>query len=225
MYLLDQCDHAGIWEVDFELAGYFCNGIDEQEIRNIFSKQFIEFDNQKRWLIKDFIEFQYGTLKNNANIHKSVIQRLKKFDLLNYVEYENDGIIIPSSSDMVKDKRMVKRKDKRKEQNSKKLQLEKIDLDALITEFPNVDVAAEFEKWQDWMLSKGKTYKNYNSAFKNWLRSDWVQTKEVSKKRKLICPVHEKRTALAERDSIKYCPECRMRMKTTSELALERITA
>ena len=105
------------------------------------------------------------------------------------------------------------------------MQLEKIDIDALITEFGNVDVAAEFEKWQDWMLSKGKTYKNYNSAFKNWLRSDWVQTKEVSTKRKLICPVHEKRIAFAERDSIKYCPECRMRMKTTSELALERITA
>jgi len=226
IYLLDQCDHAGIWEVDFELAGYFCGGIDEQEIRNVFSKQFIEFDNQKRWFIKDFIEFQYGTLKNNANIHKSVIQRLKKFDLLSFVEYENDGIMIPSSSDMVKDKRMVKRKDKRKEgENSKKSQLAEINIDSLITEFPGVDVAAEFDKWQDWMLSKGKTYKNYNSAFKNWLRSDWVQKKEVSKKRKLVCPVHEKITAFAERDSIKYCPECRLLMKTEEHIAIDRITA
>jgi len=60
MYLLDQCDHAGIWEVDFELAAYFCGNFIYYEIKDTFRKQFIEFDNGKRWFIKDFIEFQYG---------------------------------------------------------------------------------------------------------------------------------------------------------------------
>ena len=52
MYLLDQCNHAGIWEVDFELANYFCKGINEQEIRKVIDKQYIEFANKYDKLIK-----------------------------------------------------------------------------------------------------------------------------------------------------------------------------
>jgi len=111
---------------------------------------------------------------------------------------------------------------------SKKSQLSKIDLNALSTKFPNVEVKVEFEKWQDWMLANGKTYKNYNSSFKNWLRNDWVAKKadsDVAQKRKLICPVHEKQITFAERDTIKYCPECRTIMKTESHLVMDSITA
>ena len=84
MYLLDQCDHAGIWEVDFELAAYFCGELYDHEIKNTFRKQFIEFDNEKRWFIKDFIEFQYGRLNEKNRAHLSAIMRLKKwsFDVI-----------------------------------------------------------------------------------------------------------------------------------------------
>ncbi len=65
IYVLDQCDHAGIWEVDFEAAEFFCSGIDESEIRQVFKKQYQEIDNGKRWFLKDFVDFQYGTLNEN----------------------------------------------------------------------------------------------------------------------------------------------------------------
>jgi hypothetical protein len=68
---------------------------------------------------------------------------------------------------------------------SKKLQIDKIDLVNLKTEFKNVDVSAEFLKWKDWMASKGKTYKNYNAAFRNWLRSDFVKPKEMIQNEKM----------------------------------------
>jgi hypothetical protein len=38
------------------------------------------------------------------------------------------------------------------------------------TKYPNLDIAKEYEKWTDWMAAKGKTFKNYQAAFRNWLR-------------------------------------------------------
>ena len=112
-YLLDNCDHAGIWEVDFELADYFCKGVNEQEIRSVFKKQFIEFDNKKRWFIKDFLDFQYGDLKETNRMHKSVITRLQKHNLIKYM-----GHISPL--DGAKEKEQVQDKDKVKEKIKKR---------------------------------------------------------------------------------------------------------
>jgi hypothetical protein len=226
MYLLDQCDHAGIWEVDFELAAYFCGELSDYEIKNTFCKQFIEFDDAKRWFIKDFIEFQYGRLNEKNRAHLSVIMRLKKFNLLKYLDDAYKPLVstLQEDKDKVKDKVKVKVKDKDKEK-SKETQLEKIDIDVLITKFSNIEVKAEFDKWKDWMLSKGKTYKNYNAAFKNWLRSDFVKHKEENgiKKIKLICPKHDDVIVQTEKGNIKYCSKCRQLMKSESELALIKI--
>ena len=115
-YLLDNCDHAGIWEVDFELADYFCKGIDEQEIRQVFNKQYIEFANKKRWFIKDFIDFQYGELKENNRMHKSVISKLTKHNLIKFM-----GLTSPlqEAKEQEQDKDKVKVKEKIQERESK----------------------------------------------------------------------------------------------------------
>mgnify|MGYP003636034451 FL=1 len=181
MYLLDQCDHAGIWEVDFDLASYFCNGIKETEIRDTFIKQYQEFDNGKRWLIKDFIEFQYRELDSNNRAHYSVIKILKRYGLYK-------GLISPlqEGKDKDKDKALdkVKVKDKDKRENSKKNQLEIIEseLDLLQAEFHQVDVLIEFDKFQDYLKANAKKYANYKSAFRNWLRSDFIKPKETYEK-------------------------------------------
>ena len=112
MYLLDQCDHAGIWDVDFELASYFCNGINEQEIRTVFRKQYQEFDGGRRWFVKDFIDFQYGTLNHNVNAHKSVISILNRHSLVVH-DIHNEQLMNSSFKDKDKDidKVQVKYKD------------------------------------------------------------------------------------------------------------------
>lgn len=177
MYVLDQCDHAGIWEVDFELASYFCNGIKESEIRKTFVKQYHEFDDGKRWFIKDFIEFQYRGLDESNRVHNSVINILKRHGLFK-------GLIRPlyEAKDIYKDKDQLKDKDKDKEKgkNSKKNQLKKIEseLNILQAEFDKVDVSIEFDKFQDYLKANGKKYANYKSAFRNWLRSDFIKPKE-----------------------------------------------
>jgi hypothetical protein len=55
--------------------------------------------------------------------------------------------------------------------NSKASQLAKINLAELQDKFRDLDVPAEFEKWQDWMSAKGKSFKDYGAAFRNWLRN------------------------------------------------------
>jgi len=181
MYVLDQCDHAGIWEVDFELASYFCNGIKESEIRKTFVKQYHEFDDGKRWFIKDFIEFQYRGLDESNRVHNSVINILKRHGLFK-------GLIRPlyeaKDKDIYKDQDKVKEKDKEKGKNSKKNQLKKIEseLNILQAEFDAVDVSIEFDKFQDYLKANGKRYANYKSAFRNWLRSDFIKPKETYEK-------------------------------------------
>ena len=181
MYVLDQCDHAGIWEVDFELASYFCNGIKESEIRDTFVKQYHEFDDGKRWFIKDFIEFQYRGLDESNRVHNSVITILKRHGLYKVlISFMHEA----KDKDIYKDQDKVKDKEKEKGKNSKKNQLEKIglELDILQAEFDTVDVSIEFDKFQDYLKANGKKYANYKSAFRNWLRSDFIKPKETYEK-------------------------------------------
>ena len=181
MYLLDQCDHAGIWEVDFELASYFCNGIKETEIRETFVKQYHEFDDGKRLFLKDFIEFQYRGLDESNRVHNSVITILKRHGLykvlMSFLHEAKD-------KDIYKAQAKDQDKDKEKGKNSKKNQLEKIglELDILQAEFDTVDVSIEFDKFQDYLKANGKRYANYKSAFRNWLRSDFIKPKEQYEK-------------------------------------------
>jgi len=82
-YLLDDCNHAGVWQVDLEIAslriGYKLNLKDSITALNDKIKV---FDNGEKWFIKDFIEFQYGELNEKNRAHKSVISVLNKYNLL-----------------------------------------------------------------------------------------------------------------------------------------------
>jgi len=179
IYVLDQCDHAGIWEVDFEAAEFFCRGIDESEIRQVFKKQYQEIDNGKRWFLKDFVDFQYGTLNENNRAHLSVINILLKYKLI-----ENKGLIRPLQGYKDKDKDKVKVKVKEKETKAEQIKKIESNFSALAAEFQLSDsqLKKEFDDWRDYMLSHGKQYKNYNATFRRWLRSDYAKKDSVTLK-------------------------------------------
>jgi hypothetical protein len=111
LYILDECDHAGIWQVDFEVAQVKIGEKLNKEIAlNQLGEKVIEFAAGEKWFIPDFIEFQYGVLNSDNRAHNSVIQLLNKYNL----SLENKPLISPlqGAKDMVKDKDMVKVKDK-----------------------------------------------------------------------------------------------------------------
>lgn len=80
IYVCDNCDHAGIWDVDLDLASFQIGAkLEAEKVSQILGKQILEISNGKKWFIVDFIDFQYGELKSNNNAHSSVISILKRF--------------------------------------------------------------------------------------------------------------------------------------------------
>ena len=78
LYLLDECDHAGVWRLDLEVAQVKLGiELDEQEALAQFGDRITPI-GEDYWFIKDFPNFQYGPLNPSSKIHKSVIIRLEK---------------------------------------------------------------------------------------------------------------------------------------------------
>ena len=81
-YLLDNCDHAGIYDADIESASFHI-GIEynKEEILETFNRKIVPFKKDK-WFIPKFVEYQYGELNENNRAHLSVINILSKYKLL-----------------------------------------------------------------------------------------------------------------------------------------------
>lgn len=112
VYICDDCDHAGIWQVDFEVARIRIGeqGLDYDTAVKLFAEKIFVIEKFK-WFIPGFIEFQYGKLSEANRAHLSVIQILKKYNL-----YQKMGLTSPlegdKDKDKDKDKDMVKDMDK-----------------------------------------------------------------------------------------------------------------
>jgi hypothetical protein len=118
LYVCDDCDHAGIWQVDIDVAEIrIGEKIDLDEAIKSFEDKIIIFDKGNKWFIPSFIEFQYPSGLNPENrSHNSVIILLEKYNLR---ISKNKPLISPLEGamdmDMVKVKDMVKDKVKVKE--------------------------------------------------------------------------------------------------------------
>jgi Ni/Co efflux regulator RcnB len=100
IYILDDCDHAGIWEVDLDVAEIRIHPTPDgkvsflqNECEDIFADQIVVLkEHNHKWFIPDFITFQYGKLNPSSRVHQSVIQILEKYNLyepakeLEYIE-------------------------------------------------------------------------------------------------------------------------------------------
>lgn len=101
LFILDNCDHSGIWQVNWPLVKFML-GTDYQFDKSLFGDRIQELGVDK-WFIPKFIDFQYGTLKSDCKAHLSVISRLEK---------ERVSIPIGYSIQGVQDKDKDKDKDK-----------------------------------------------------------------------------------------------------------------
>src|ERR1017187_2273780 len=83
LYLWDECDHAGIWEVDFETANIKTGEklIPEKAIEQLRSSVVV-CDNGKKWFIPEFVIYQYKELKRGNKVHDSIIDILYPLGLL-----------------------------------------------------------------------------------------------------------------------------------------------
>lgn len=117
IYILDECDHAGIWQVDFDVARIkIGEQLNQEEALNLFEGKIFQFDNNEKWFIPDFIDFQYGVLQADNRVHNSVIKILSKYKL---EEFKGLNTPLQGCKDKDKDKDKVKDKYKDSEQSSK----------------------------------------------------------------------------------------------------------
>ncbi len=186
-YILDDCDHAGIWHVDMEVARIKVGeNISESGALEFFAGKILVFDDNEKWFIPDFIEFQYGSLSENNRAHLSVINVLTRYGLI-----DNKGYIrgLEGAKDKEQDKDMDKVKDKVKDKDKDKEPKNKI---AIINENQNKKLHL-FEDSEFYDLDKFKaefvdtkyqmfSMDFYYEAVKNWSESggnkkkDWVAT-------------------------------------------------
>tara|TARA_R100001594_G_C4011715_1_gene257126 strand:+ start:39 stop:704 length:666 start_codon:yes stop_codon:yes gene_type:complete len=171
IYMTDSCDHAGIWEVNWKLTTFMV-GFQVDQLPESLEKQVTKISD-KKYFIKDFIEFQYGTLNPNVNAHKSVINILTKHNIIESTLNEPLNNPNLGVKDKDKDKDKVKDKVKVKTTTFKKPTLDEC-RDYFVERKYN-NARYEAEKFFDFYESKGwkvgkNPMKNWHSASSNWNR-------------------------------------------------------
>ncbi|QMV49910.1 MAG: replication initiator [Mu-like cryoconite phage AB09] len=85
-YLCLDCDHAGVWEVDFETASARIGfNYDAKLAVAAFGDKIEVVGEGDKWFIPSFVEFQYNVSPEQLNpsnkVHASVLERLRKAGL------------------------------------------------------------------------------------------------------------------------------------------------
>jgi len=122
-FLYHDCDHAGIWIVDMEIAQSYLGKdmpVTMGKALELFNKdelRIVQIENGRKWFIAPFIEFQYGQLSEKNRAHVSVINILLKFNLIDPVfkRLIDDKVHtspLQGGKDMDKDKELDKDKEK-----------------------------------------------------------------------------------------------------------------
>lgn len=159
-FLYHDCDHAGIWIVEFETAQIFV-GKDmrincEQALKlfNLEETRIVILDSGKRWFLPSFIDFQYGQLSEKNRAHLSVISILSKYGLLteDFKPIVTKPLTSPlqGAMDMVKDKDMVKDMEKDKGVVHQKV----------VKPFESPEFNLCWENWKIYRSQSGKPYKS-----------------------------------------------------------------
>lgn len=152
LYICDDCDHAGIWQVDIEVAQIRVGEkLDETSAKKFFGEKIIPFDNGSKWFIPSFLEFQYPTGLNPDNkAHGGIIKILEKYNLVddNFKPLESP---LQGAKDMDMDKDMVMDK----EMDMDKVKDKKIKIE-IIYPFTSSQFMNYWDIWKDY---KAKDHK------------------------------------------------------------------
>lgn len=77
IYILDTCDHAGIWRANFKLASYCIGTILDKQSASKALESRIKIVDEDKWHVPKFIAYQYkGKLNPDNKAHLGVINSL-----------------------------------------------------------------------------------------------------------------------------------------------------
>lgn len=96
VYLLDTCNMAGVWQVNWPLVSFYIPGFEFKD--EVFAGRIEKLKNDK-WYVKKFTDFQYGPLHTANRMHQRIAFELEKEGVSTPLKYPSQG---------VKDKELVK---------------------------------------------------------------------------------------------------------------------
>lgn len=103
-YLLDNCDHRGVWFKNFRKMSFELDfKVDEHDFIVWFGDKLRLFDGDK-YFVPSFVEFQYGVLNPGNNAHKSIIELIETLKNLGPNEAQNSPSRGAQDKDTDKDK-------------------------------------------------------------------------------------------------------------------------
>ncbi len=118
IYICDNCDHAGIWDVNMKLLSFQVGcDVTADDISNAFGDKVQWLDSGKKLFIESFIDFQYGGLNPTNRVHQSVLTRLEKLGVSMGLTSPLQGV---KDKDIDKEKEMEMEMDKVKEKEKEK---------------------------------------------------------------------------------------------------------
>ena len=177
IYLLDKCDHAGIYKHSTKLLKFNVPNIDWKDALKLFGKR-IQHLKEDKYFIPKFIDFQYGELIPNSNkLHTSVISLLEK-------EGAYKGLTRGLQAPKNKSKNKDKDKDKDKDNKEKYLDfvfLDKEEYKKLVTKIGLKQTELYIEKLNNYIGSKGKKYASHYFTILNWSVKETENNKKGDK--------------------------------------------
>ncbi len=157
-YITTDCNHAGIWECDFEVAQLRTGQkIDPKTALKLFKDKIIEIDGGSKWFIPSFINFQYGHLSEKNRAHINVISVLAKYNLL---DENNLPKPLTSSLEGAKEKDMEQEEEKETEMEKDKEQEKEEAQKSVVNPFSD-RFTVHWETWKEYKRDQlGFTYKS-----------------------------------------------------------------
>ena len=214
IYLLGKCDHAGIWDADWELAEFIIGDtVTYDELPDVIKDKMEYIKGEEQYFIPSFIDFQYGELKANSKPHMSVLKRLNEKHLK--IRGLERVVITPKDKDKSKDKKKVKIKEiKEREKEfmeeckrvNEKVGLDGVELLKFVDYFTEPTTSGKkmlFETKPTWSLSR-RLHRWKNSDFSVKSKDDKTKKKQdrIREWKKQFRHVEETGVYIA------YCVKC-----------------
>ena len=154
IYLLCECDHAGVWTVELDVAHLRMGmKLDTEKALEKMGGAVIPIDGGAKWFLPDFVAFQYGKLNPANRVHESVLAILSKYGIDPNDLSQNKPLTSPLQGAKDKDK------DKDKDTQGEK---ERAKVEMLWPQFAGDKCRA---KWTEFIAYRQKEHaKRYKSA-------------------------------------------------------------
>lgn len=183
-YICDECDNSGVWTKDFEQAVFNIGGeaVTEGEALKLFNnakERIIILNNGAYWLIRDFVSFQFGELREGNRPHQHVINLIKKHRV-------SKGY--PKGIDTLKDKDQDKDKvkDKDKVRYGEYVYLSDKQMQTLIYDYGPTKTKEYIARLEEYIGTNpekhGRKYTSHYHVMLTWMRKDAVRKVEHPKK-------------------------------------------